>query len=83
MLDLLEKYKKYRRKGVKLNIEMIEKCITRSVLEKASRYLGILKGNTLIFEYEDEVNVLMDFALHEIKINGKNVIEIYIGKIWL
>ena len=80
MPDLLEKYKKYRRRSMKLNTDMIEKCITRNILEKASRYLGILKGNTLIFEYEDEVNVLMDFALHEIKINGKNVIEIYMEK---
>ena len=76
-MELVEKYKYYRKRSKELNQKMIEKCITRRLLEEAGKYLGILRKDTLIFTYEEEVNVLMDFALHEIKTNGKNAVQNY------
>ena len=77
-MELVEKYKYYRKRSKELNQKMIEKCITRRLLEEAGKYLGILRKDTLIFTYEEEVNVLMDFALHEIKTNDCKLLNIYI-----
>jgi hypothetical protein len=56
-------------------------CLDRDVLIKSARLLGIARGETLIFESEEETNVLMDFALHDYRFNKQNTIEIYREKI--
>ena len=76
-MTIIEKYKTYRKTGMKLNHKIMNTCLDRDVLMRSARLLGIARGNTLIFDSEDETSVLMDFALNEYRVNNKNTIEIY------
>jgi len=80
-MTIIEKYKIYRKTGTELNHKIMDACLDRDVVMKSARLLGIVSGNTLIFDSEDETHVLMDFALNEYKVNNKNTIEIYREKI--
>ena len=73
----LNKYKKFRQAGMALNSKIIKTCLERDTLLKAGRALGMVRNGTFIFNNDEESSVLMDFALHEYKQNGKNFIEIY------
>lgn len=80
-MTTVEKYKMYRKIGKELNHKIIDSCLDRDVLMKSARLLGIARGDTLIFDSEEETSVLMDFALNEYRVNNKNTIEIYREKI--
>ena len=80
-MTLIEKYETYRKIGMELNHKIMKSCLDRDVLLKSARLLGIVRGDTLIFDSEDETSVLMDFALNEYRVNNKNAIEIYREKI--
>ena len=73
----VKEYQRYRNAGRELNQKMIETYIDNSVLEKASRLLKLGKNRQLILDTKDDLSVLMDFALYEIRQNGKNIIERY------
>ncbi len=59
----------------------MDACLERDVLMKSARLLGIARGDVLLFDTEDETSVLMDFALNDVKVKNKNIIEIYREKI--
>jgi hypothetical protein len=80
-MTIIEKYKEYRKIGRELNQKIMNACLDRNVLIKSARLLGIARGETLVFENEEETNILMDFALHDYRINKQNTIEIYREKI--
>jgi hypothetical protein len=44
---------------------------------EAGRRLGILKDDILVFGDEEETNVLMDFALYDLRMNGQSAVEAY------
>ena len=79
-MTIIEKYKTYRKVGMELNHKMIDTCLDHDVLMESARLLGIARGDTLRFDSEDEMNVLMDFALNEYRVNNKNTIKIYLEK---
>ena len=76
-MTLLEKHKTYRKTTFELNQKMIKTCLDREIIMQSAKLLGLLQENTLIFDYEDEINVLMDFVLHDYRVNNKNAIEVY------
>lgn len=76
-MNLIEKYKTIRKIGTQLNQKIIESSVNRELLTTSGKLLGIIHKETFIFESEDETNVLMDFAIHEIKVDNKNAIKIY------
>jgi len=80
-MTIIEKYKTYRKIGMELNHKIMDTCLDRDVFMKSARLLGIVRGDTLIFDSEGEMDVLMDFALNEYRVNNKNAIEIYREKI--
>jgi hypothetical protein len=47
----------------------------------SGKYLGLVKKDTLIFDNESETIALMDFAINECLINGKNAVELYKEKV--
>ena len=79
--DIIEKYKEYRKISKELNNEIMNTCLDRDVFLKSSRLLGAVKGDILVLDNEDEMNILMDFALHEYKIKKHSTTEIYREKI--
>jgi hypothetical protein len=62
VMDLLKKYKQYRKVGKELNSKIMDACLERDVLLKSARLLHMTRGDILVFESEDETSVLMDFA---------------------
>ena len=80
-MSIMERYKKIRELGLVLNHKMIESCLDHDILCSSAKLLGILKGDQLVFDSEDETSVLMDFALHEYKLNGRSAVEIYREKV--
>jgi len=80
-MSVMERYRAVREVGLTLNHKMIESRLDHDVLYGSARLLGILKGDQLVFESEDEASVLMDFALHEYKLNGRSAVEIYRKKV--
>ncbi len=81
IMKLIEEYKIYRKVCRDLNHKMMRACLDREVVLKSGKLLGIVQGDVMVFDSEDETSVLMDFALHEYKAEDKNAIEIYINKI--
>ncbi len=80
-MTLVKKYKAYRKIGRELNHKIMDSCLDRDVLMRSARLLGVARGDTFVFDSEDETSVLMDFALNEYRVNNKNTIEIYREKI--
>lgn len=80
-VTLIEKYKTYRKIGMRLNNKMIEKCLSRDVIKNSAELLGIARGDTLLFDTEDVTSVLMDFAFNDYRADDKNIVEIYQEKI--
>ena len=80
-MTIVKKYKIYRKTCKELNSKIIKTCLKSDVFIKSARLLGFAHGDTLIFDNESEMDVLMDFALHEYRVNNKNTIEIYREKI--
>jgi len=80
-MTLSEKYRTYRQMGRALNRKIMDACLERHILMESARLLGMARGDTLIFDSEEETAVLMDFALHEYKVNQKNAIALYREKI--
>ncbi len=76
-MNNIEKYKLCRKIGMRLNSKIIHACVDRNAMHESGRMLEILNGDVLIFENEEEANVLMDFAMNEIKANNKNIVEFY------
>jgi hypothetical protein len=70
-------YERYRRAGQALNGKIIEAAVGKAAFDFAGRTLGIAHGGVLVFDSEIETNVLMDFALYDYRVSGKNAVERY------
>ena len=79
-MDIVKKYIKYRKIGMKLNHKIMDKCLDRDTLNKSAKLLDIVKGGTFVFDSEDESSVLMDFALNDYRFVNKNIVERYQDK---
>ncbi|MCY6957463.1 hypothetical protein [Clostridium brassicae] len=81
-MDNLEKYKTYRafqRTLVATKIiPYINSNIKENVVLNSARILGMLdeRGN-IVPRQESDMSYLLDFTIHEYKINGKSMIQIY------
>src|SRR5439155_11128691 len=77
--ELLPRYKHLRRVGLELNKQLV-KTLSRSALDEGGKKLGILKRNVLTLDTEDEIAVLMDYCLHDVRRHGLNAIERYLAE---
>jgi hypothetical protein len=75
--DMLSRYKHVRLVSRNLNSKLVQR-LSKEVLYEGGRRLGILKGNTLVFDSEDESSVLMDYCIHDVRRNGCNAVEQYL-----
>ena len=80
-MNLLKKYKTYRKISKELINKIINSCLDHDILMRSGILLNIVKEGTFVFDSENEADVLMDFALNEYKVNNKNTIKIYKEKI--
>ena len=77
------KYKEYAKARMLIHASMTDKYIGELELKKAARGLGILKEGTMVFQDDDDVANLIDFALRRVKIDGKIALEhALIDEVW-
>jgi len=79
--NVIEKYKEYRKISKELNHKIMDKCLDPDVFKKSARLLGAARGDILVLDNEDEMSILMDFALREYRVNKQTTVEIYQKKI--
>jgi hypothetical protein len=73
----LDRYQAYRTAAKELNQQIMGALVDRAVLMRAARALDIARGDTFVFENEAEMNVLMDYALYEYRVNGQSLVQVY------
>lgn len=80
-MELIDLYNQYRQEEVKLVNEKIFKSLGKEILLNAARILDMTDENdNIMFTSENQMGALMDFAIHEMRIDGQNAVETYIEK---
>lgn len=74
---LLERYKSLRKISRRLSDRLAER-LSKSALLEGGQKLGIVKNNQLILDTEDEICVLMDYCIHDVRNNEVNGVEQYL-----
>jgi len=77
--DFVEPYKRLREVRFSLNHTLV-KTLDKKVLHEAGRALGMLKGDTLVFDSMDQTSVLMDYGIYNIRRGGRNAIQRYLDE---
>jgi len=72
--ETLAKYRRFREISRGLNQQLVE-SLDGETINEAGRRLGILRRNTLVFDTEDTMAVLMDYAIHHVRRDGLNAVE--------
>ncbi len=74
----IKQYRRYRKAGKDLHHKVIGRYVKDDVLEEAARALGLGKNRQLDLDNEEELSVLMEYAIYEIKRDSEwNFIEQY------
>jgi hypothetical protein len=76
--DIARRYVRFRAVSLDVNNAMV-RVLSKEVFHQAGRQLGILKQGTLVFRDLDESAVLMDFAIHDCWVDGKNGLDRYLA----
>jgi hypothetical protein len=71
-------YRAYRKASQKfIEDKILETCVDRDLILTAARHLGLLQDNMLVLDHEDDLAVIMDFAVFECRIEGETVFDRY------
>lgn len=76
-MSLVDRYKMYREANRKLNVKVMNACLERDAFMSAAKLLGIAEGNAVFFDNMDETDVVMDFALNDYAVEGRNAVQLY------
>jgi hypothetical protein len=77
--DFVEPYKRLRQVRFRLNNTLV-RSLDKQALHEAARALGMLQGDTLVFDSVDQTSVLMDYGIYHVRRNGCNAIERYLDE---
>ena len=75
--DSVRVYRRYRAAQRELNAKLVQGALTDEAFALAVSRLGVGENRRLILESEDELNVVMDYALFEVGKPGERVIDRY------
>ena len=73
----LATYKGYRKASRELMNKVMGPALSHDALDRSGKLLGISQRGVLVFDSEEEMTVLFDFALNDYRVRGKNAIELY------
>lgn len=80
-MEMIDLYNQYRSEEVKLVNEKIFKTLDKAILINAARILEMVDDkDNIMFTDENQMAALMDFAIHEMRIDGQNAVDKYIEK---
>jgi hypothetical protein len=71
---ILRDYTELRRKSVPLNTRLV-KTLEKEDIGAAASALGMLHGKQIELQTEDEINVMMDHAIHSLFHDGRNAVD--------
>lgn len=74
---MLDKYKTFWEASRALHSKLMKQGISTEVMMKSGKLLRIVRDKTFMFESEAEMAAVMEFALHEYRVNGKTGVETY------
>jgi hypothetical protein len=77
--DRLARYQHLRQVALPLNHRLV-KTLSKSVLDEGGKKLGILEGKALVLDSEDEIAVLMDYCIYDVRRRGQNAIDHFLAK---
>jgi hypothetical protein len=73
----LEPYRRYRAAAKPLTRKITKALITKAVINRTARALGLGQNNRLVFDSEDDISVLADFAFYEVLQQGHSLVQKY------
>jgi hypothetical protein len=76
--DMISRYQELRVVGRELNGQLTH-SLSKRIMMEGGRRLGIAKGNTFVFDTEDETSILVDYCLHDLRHDGQNAVDRYLG----
>lgn len=74
---LLATYDVYRKASRELIDKVMKASLSRDALDRSGKLLGITRGGVFVFDSEEEMTLLFDFAIHDCRVRGKNAVEHY------
>jgi hypothetical protein len=77
--EWLPRYRRLRQVGLERNNRLV-KTLARSARDEGGQKLGILKRNALVLDTEDEIAVLMEYCLHDVRRHGLDAIERFLNE---
>ncbi|MDB5302003.1 MAG: hypothetical protein JWO87_3666 [Phycisphaerales bacterium] len=72
--EIVRDYKALRGVSVALNTRLV-KTLNRDEIGAAAAALGMLHGKHIDLETEDEISVMMDYAIHNLFRDGRNAVD--------
>lgn len=75
--EFMADYIHYRKVGRALHTKMMESKILPLDLKAVTKRMGLLEGNQLVLDMEQEADAVVDFGLQEIRVGGKNQFQRY------
>jgi hypothetical protein len=75
--DIVAQYQRLGPIRFRLNNELVRR-LSRDALNEGAKKIGILRGKTFVFDNEDEMSVLMDYCVYDVKRKGRNAVEQYL-----
>ena len=74
----IQSYQFHRQKLLNLHTKILQ-TIPGDTIQAAARLLGLLQGNTIVFDDEDQTGVLMDLAIYECVLGQVRVLDTYMA----
>jgi hypothetical protein len=76
--DVLPVYLRSRQAMMPLSHKLVA-TLDKQDLDEGARRLGILKGDVMVFDSEDEAPVLMDYCIYNVYRDGRNAVQRYLA----
>jgi len=77
--ELVEKYKRFREVNREFN-NILTRKVSKNAIHNCGIKLGIMRGDTLVFEDEQEMDVLIDYCIYDYYENGQNAVSRYMSE---
>jgi len=71
----IEEYREIRKLGMNLNTKILDYVSNKADMDYAGKQLGFLSGNKMIFDDDDETDVLMNYIIFEKNKKGKILLD--------
>jgi len=75
--DIVARYQRLRPLRLRLNNKLVGR-LSRDVLNKGAERLGLLRGDTFVFDDEGQMSVLMDYCIYDVRCEGRNAVDQYL-----